>query len=146
MELWIALLIAGMALLLGVVGGERQVTRVRGKETDTPDGADQLVSAEETEEKEVEEGFVTSDGPRETVHAVGYVSVPKTGGDDAAELERQAEAVQRLCERRGWELLHVVRDVENGHAKGMERPGLLYALSESPKARLRAWSFPSWSG
>ena len=129
-ELWIVLLIAAMALLLGVLGvvGGALVTRVRGKETDTPDGADQLVSAEETEEKEVEEGFVTSDGPRETVHAVGYVSVPKTGGDDAAELERQAEAVQRLCERRGWELLHVVRDVENGHAKGMERPGLLYAL------------------
>ena len=73
---------------------------------------------------------MTSEGPRETVHAVGYVSVPKAGGDDAAELERQAEAVQRLCERRGWELLHVVRDVENGHAKGMERPGLLYALEQ----------------
>jgi DNA invertase Pin-like site-specific DNA recombinase/peptidoglycan hydrolase-like protein with peptidoglycan-binding domain len=126
-ELWLVLLIAAMSLLLGVVGGAL-VTRVRGKETDTPDGADQLVSAEETEEKDAEEAFVTSDGPRETVHAVGYVSVPKAGGDDTAELERQAEAVQRLCERRGWELLHVVRDVENGHAKGLERPGLLYAL------------------
>jgi DNA invertase Pin-like site-specific DNA recombinase/peptidoglycan hydrolase-like protein with peptidoglycan-binding domain len=126
-ELWLVLLIAATALLLGLVSGGL-IARARRNEKDTPDEAEGLVSAEETKDPEVEEGFVTSDGPRETVHAVGYVSVPKAGGDDAAELERQAEAVQRLCERRGWELLHVVRDVENGHAKGMERPGLLYAL------------------
>jgi DNA invertase Pin-like site-specific DNA recombinase/peptidoglycan hydrolase-like protein with peptidoglycan-binding domain len=125
-DLWFVLLIAAMAMLLGVLGGWL-VARPRDKEKDTPDDAEQLVSGEEMKDPEVEEGFVTSDSPRETLRAVGYVSVPKVGGD-AAELERQAEAVQRLCERRGWELLHVVRDVENGHAKGMERPGLLYAL------------------
>lgn len=126
-ELWLVLLIAAMALLLGLVTGGL-IARARRNEKDIPDEAERLVSAEETKDPEVKEAFVTSDGPRETVHAVGYVSVPKAGGDDTAELERQAEAVQRLCERRGWELLHVVRDVENGHAKGMERPGLLYAL------------------
>jgi DNA invertase Pin-like site-specific DNA recombinase/peptidoglycan hydrolase-like protein with peptidoglycan-binding domain len=125
-DLWFVVLIAAIAMLLGVLGGGL-VARPRGKEKDIPDDAERLVSAEEMKDPEVEDGFVTSDSPRETLRAVGYVSVPKAGGD-AAELERQAEAVQRLCERRGWELLHVVRDVENGHAKGMERPGLLYAL------------------
>jgi DNA invertase Pin-like site-specific DNA recombinase len=56
------------------------------------------------------------------------VSVPQQNGEDAHVLGEQADAIHRLCERRGWELLHVVRDVENGHAKGLERPGLLYAL------------------
>ena len=56
------------------------------------------------------------------------MSAPKAGGDDCRdELERQAEAVQALCERRGGAASRW-RDVENGHAKGMERPGLLYAL------------------
>ena len=124
-DVWIVVLIAAMAMLLGLLGGGL-VARPRGKEKDTPDD-EQMVSAEEMKDPEVEEGFVTSDSPRETLRAVGYVSVPKAGGG-SDELQRQAEAVQRLCERRGWELLHVVRDVENGHAKGMERPGLLYAL------------------
>jgi DNA invertase Pin-like site-specific DNA recombinase len=63
------------------------------------------------------------------LRAVGYVSVPKAdGGGGGGVLEAQAEAIGRLCAQRGWELLHLVRDVENGKPKGMERPGLLYAL------------------
>jgi DNA invertase Pin-like site-specific DNA recombinase/peptidoglycan hydrolase-like protein with peptidoglycan-binding domain len=62
------------------------------------------------------------------MRAVGYVSVREATGQDAGAWEAQADAIARLCERRGWELLGVVRDVENGHPKGMERPGLLYAL------------------
>jgi DNA invertase Pin-like site-specific DNA recombinase len=62
------------------------------------------------------------------VRAVGYASVPKAKGEGQASLEIQAQRIQSLCERRGWELLHIVRDVENGHPKGLERPGLLYAL------------------
>jgi peptidoglycan hydrolase-like protein with peptidoglycan-binding domain/DNA invertase Pin-like site-specific DNA recombinase len=62
------------------------------------------------------------------VRAVGYVSVPSAHVGDGGLLEAQAEAIGRLCARRGWQLLHVVRDTENGHPKGMERPGLLYAL------------------
>jgi DNA invertase Pin-like site-specific DNA recombinase len=62
------------------------------------------------------------------LRAVGYVSVPRADGRGGGALEAQAEAIGRLCAQRGWELLHVVRDIENGHPKGMERPGLLYAL------------------
>jgi DNA invertase Pin-like site-specific DNA recombinase len=62
------------------------------------------------------------------VRAIGYVSVPQANGADRGALEAQADAIQRMCEGRGWELWHVVRDVEDGHRKGMDRPGLLYAL------------------
>ena len=62
------------------------------------------------------------------MRAVGYASVQQANGSETESLESQAEAIDRLCESRGWELLHVVRDVENGHPKGLERPGLLYAL------------------
>ena len=65
---------------------------------------------------------------RGPVRAVGYASVQQANGSETGSLESQAEAINRLCESRGWELLHVVRDVENGHPKGLERPGLLYAL------------------
>jgi DNA invertase Pin-like site-specific DNA recombinase len=71
-------------------------------------------------------GTVTDAGPREQVKAIGYVSVPDP--DDRAALDEQASQIERLCRERGWELLHVVRDVENGHPKGLERPGLQYAL------------------
>ncbi len=72
-------------------------------------------------------GTVTADGPKRRIRVVGYVSIPKPDrGRDS--LDAQASAVEELCRKRGWELLHVVRDVENGHPKGLERPGLQYAL------------------
>ena len=73
-----------------------------------------------------ERGTVTTASPREPVRAIGYVSVPAT--DDRAALDEQASKIEELCRSRGWQLLHVVRDVENGHPKGLERPGLQYAL------------------
>ena len=73
-----------------------------------------------------ERGTVTVANPREPVRAIGYVSVPVT--DDRAALDEQASKIEELCRTRGWQLLHVVRDVENGHPKGLERPGLQYAL------------------
>jgi DNA invertase Pin-like site-specific DNA recombinase len=70
---------------------------------------------------------VTAGGPGGSLRVMGYVSVPEVNGGDVAAVA-QADAIQRLCEQRGWELLRVVRDVENGRTKGLERPGLLYAL------------------
>jgi DNA invertase Pin-like site-specific DNA recombinase len=78
-------------------------------------------------------GTLTDEGPREQVKAIGYVSVPEA--DDRAALDEQASRIERLCRERGWELLHVVRDVENGHPKGLERPGLQYALQRMSDGR-----------
>ena len=79
-------------------------------------------------------GTVTSAGPREPVQAIGYVSIPKADADRAL-LDEQASAIEHLCRKRGWELLHVVRDVENGHPKGLERPGLQYALERMTEGK-----------
>ena len=74
-----------------------------------------------------ERGTLTANGPKRQIRVVGYVSIPKADRDRDS-LDAQASAVEELCRKRGWELLHVVRDVENGHPKGLERPGLQYAL------------------
>jgi DNA invertase Pin-like site-specific DNA recombinase/peptidoglycan hydrolase-like protein with peptidoglycan-binding domain len=80
-----------------------------------------------------ERGTLTDAGPREQVQAIGYVSVPKA--DDREALGEQASRIEEICRERGWELLHVVRDVENGHAKGLERPGLQYALERMAEGK-----------
>ena len=72
--------------------------------------------------KPTEHGTVTNGGPRRQLRVVGYVSIPKAESDRNS-LDTQASAIEELCRKRGWELLHVVRDVENGHPKGLERPG-----------------------
>lgn len=84
--------------------------------------------AEVQQQQHHEDISIGAVSPPEPVRAIGYASVPKAKGEDQASLETQAQRIQSLCERRGWELLHIVRDVENGHPKGLERPGLLYAL------------------
>ncbi len=63
------------------------------------------------------------------IAVVGYASVSVSAGTvKRRELKRQAELIARECERRGLVLLEVVgeRDPDNG--RGLERPGLSYAL------------------
>jgi DNA invertase Pin-like site-specific DNA recombinase/peptidoglycan hydrolase-like protein with peptidoglycan-binding domain len=134
-ELWLAGLVAAAALLLGALCGAavmRRRARATGSaepsDRPSPEQAQQLLPGDEGPELDRDGASVTSATPRESVRAVGYVSVSKASGQDAGALEAQAAAIDRFCERRGWELLHVVRDVENGHPKGLDRPGLLYAL------------------
>ncbi len=128
---WVILIGVG-ALLVGALCGRlmarrraRDLARRRG--TSESHQGQQLLTAREDAREGLEDATAAA-GPGERVRAVGYVSVPKTNGEDPELLERQAAAIERFCARRGWELLHVVRDVENGHPKGLERPGLLYAL------------------
>jgi DNA invertase Pin-like site-specific DNA recombinase len=141
-----ALAIAAIALLVGACLGTFVVRTARRRSARTPaehrqetleqqqhEGEQQLAKREERERalRPVGAGQVASHPPivrNGAVRAVGYVSVPNVEAENTGALEEQADAIQRLCERRGWELLHVVRDAENGHAKGLERPGLLYAL------------------
>jgi DNA invertase Pin-like site-specific DNA recombinase len=62
------------------------------------------------------------------VRAVGYATVPKTEQASGALVREQAAAIEALCERNGWRLLELVRDVEEPRGKGLDRPGLTYAL------------------
>ena len=67
--------------------------------------------------------------PAPRCRVLGYACL-RSDGDGAAELEVQSQliAIEKYCERRGWELLKVVRDVESPTGKSLARPGLGYAL------------------
>jgi peptidoglycan hydrolase-like protein with peptidoglycan-binding domain/DNA invertase Pin-like site-specific DNA recombinase len=65
--------------------------------------------------------------------AVGYATVPKAEQPDGSLVREQAAAIDALCEQRGWELLDMVRDVEEPRVKGLDRPGLTYALERVAK-------------
>lgn len=65
----------------------------------------------------------------EKVLALGYVSVPANKELQSKEFDAQLDAIDSHCEKRGWELVEVVRDVDVG-ARDLERQGLLYALDK----------------
>jgi DNA invertase Pin-like site-specific DNA recombinase len=61
------------------------------------------------------------------VNAVGYLTAPDpTRGH--VELRHQITAMDALCERSGWRLVEVARDVGDISGEALERPGLNYAL------------------
>jgi peptidoglycan hydrolase-like protein with peptidoglycan-binding domain/DNA invertase Pin-like site-specific DNA recombinase len=62
------------------------------------------------------------------VRALGYVSVATDG--ENGEFDTQMSAIDLYCEERGWELVEVVRDVEQPSNGNVERQGLLYALEK----------------
>jgi DNA invertase Pin-like site-specific DNA recombinase/peptidoglycan hydrolase-like protein with peptidoglycan-binding domain len=116
------------ALIAGFVVGTRSGARAEESSRPSHEEGQELLPASEGPERVPEDPTVSPAADLGPIRAVGYVSVRQANGSEPDSLEIQAEAIHRLCERRGWQLLHVVRDVENGHPKGLERPGLLYAL------------------
>jgi peptidoglycan hydrolase-like protein with peptidoglycan-binding domain len=72
--------------------------------------------------------FESSNGPNGRVQALGYVSVP-AGELQGADFDAQLGAIDRYCDDHGWELVEVVREVDNG-ARNLERQGLIYALGK----------------
>jgi hypothetical protein len=63
-----------------------------------------------------------------TVPAIGYVGFRDSGELEGVRLQEQADQIAAVCEDHGWELLEVVRDVHESGDRGLERPGLRYAL------------------
>jgi DNA invertase Pin-like site-specific DNA recombinase/peptidoglycan hydrolase-like protein with peptidoglycan-binding domain len=129
-----ALLIAAAAALIAALCAAL-IVLVKARRSNPPssttgnEGVQEVIPIAEVQQQQHHEDIsIGAVSPPQPVRAIGYASVPKAKGEDQASLEIQAQRIQSLCERRGWELLHVVRDVENGHPKGLERPGLLYAL------------------
>jgi DNA invertase Pin-like site-specific DNA recombinase len=60
---------------------------------------------------------------------LGYVSIPaRANGRDEDEFRGQLQAIVDECRGRGLVLLDVVREREPHRGKGLERPGLGYAL------------------
>ena len=79
---------------------------------------------------------VADAGPRRTPSAlqagapvIGYVTAPPVSGD----LSPAERAIERACERHGWQLVAIVRDQEDGRI--LERPGLSHALEQIADGR-----------
>jgi peptidoglycan hydrolase-like protein with peptidoglycan-binding domain/DNA invertase Pin-like site-specific DNA recombinase len=68
------------------------------------------------------------DGEGGALRVVGYVSVPAGEPVEGERLRSQSAAIDALCERRGWQLVELVTDVEGAPGRALERPGLSYAL------------------
>jgi peptidoglycan hydrolase-like protein with peptidoglycan-binding domain/DNA invertase Pin-like site-specific DNA recombinase len=62
------------------------------------------------------------------VRALGYVSISDNESFDDPRLKAQMNAIDALCEQRGWRLVELVRDKEVASGKALERPGLGYAV------------------
>ncbi|MCW3003472.1 MAG: putative resolvase [Conexibacter sp.] len=64
---------------------------------------------------------------------IGYVALSPEGPEEEA--DGPAHAIAELCERAGWQLVDVVTDRETG--RGLERPGLAYALKQIAERKAR---------
>jgi DNA invertase Pin-like site-specific DNA recombinase len=64
---------------------------------------------------------------------IGYVTVSPEGRQDEA--DSGVRQVEDACERAAWELVEVVTDRESG--RGLERPGLAYALQQIAEGNAR---------
>jgi DNA invertase Pin-like site-specific DNA recombinase len=91
----------------------------------TPGEIDKLVAPASAGMRHTTNGDGAS---QEVVRAVGYATVPKTEQPNGPLVRDQAAAIDALCEERGWQLIELVRDVEEPRVKGLDRPGLSYAL------------------
>jgi DNA invertase Pin-like site-specific DNA recombinase len=67
---------------------------------------------------------VRTDGSRVTV--LGYVSSNGAPRRDDVDLRRQTAVLERVCARRGWELVALVHEAEPGRRHG--RPAFKYAI------------------
>ena len=63
-----------------------------------------------------------------SVSALGYVSADRTARSDDPELKHQSAAIEDFCTRKGWKLVTLVRDIQPATGRGLNRPGLSYAL------------------
>ena len=117
----LATLAAGaLALVLGLSGRRR-----RGG----PDVDHEPVTEPSGPEAPTSEPAVAGNGNGE-LPVLGYVVIPALeAGVARVELGRQADAIAGECRRRGLGLLELVRDREPRNGKGLDRPGLGYALN-----------------
>jgi DNA invertase Pin-like site-specific DNA recombinase len=67
-------------------------------------------------------------GKARAMQVIGYASCVSSGAGTALELRRQTEVIARECKDRGLDLLEVVGERSSATGKGLDRPGLAYAL------------------
>ena len=131
----VATLAAG-ALALGLSGRRRRGGPGANREAVTaPSGPEGHVN--DPAQPPRAESAVAGNGHEEQP-MLGYAVIPDSEpGVGRVELGRQADAIAGECRQRGLRLLELVRDREPRNGKGLDRPGLGYALNriEAGEAR-----------
>jgi peptidoglycan hydrolase-like protein with peptidoglycan-binding domain/DNA invertase Pin-like site-specific DNA recombinase len=89
---------------------------------------DKLVAPRTAGVRQAPHGNDNGHGNGARLSVVGYATVPKTEQPGGPLVREQAAAINTFCEQRDWQLLELVRDVEEPRVKGLDRPGLTYAL------------------
>jgi peptidoglycan hydrolase-like protein with peptidoglycan-binding domain/DNA invertase Pin-like site-specific DNA recombinase len=92
---------------------------------------DKLVAPRSADVRHTANG--NDNGAAGSVRVLGYATVPKSERPDGPLVREQAAAINTFCEQQDWQLLELVRDVEDPRMKGLERPGLTYALEQVAK-------------
>jgi hypothetical protein len=75
-----------------------------------------------------------------SVSALGYVSADGPARIDDPELKHQSAAIEDFCSSEGWERVTLVRDVQPAIERGLNRPGLSYAIERLGRVTPRPWS------
>ena len=70
---------------------------------------------------------IVDSGEENPVRAVGYVSGPDSGRLAGPAVREQIAAIDEVCDRRGWELTEIVRDVTSPNGRANSQ-ALAYAL------------------
>jgi peptidoglycan hydrolase-like protein with peptidoglycan-binding domain len=129
--------LAGLLAIMFVAGALTLVRRVaiapagaiRGGDATPPaDGLRMIRSgAPPTHAQDPDEGTSWGENGDQPVEAVGYATTSDaTRGQ--LDVRRQIRTMDALCERKGWRLAEVVRDVGDLPGTALDRPGLNYAL------------------
>jgi peptidoglycan hydrolase-like protein with peptidoglycan-binding domain/DNA invertase Pin-like site-specific DNA recombinase len=108
---------------------QEEIARLDREEEETPAEVEEPPAKAEEPPADEEQPPPVLDG----VRALGYVSVEQNGDPEASALREQADVIDSLCERRGWRLVEVVRDVEAAGGSSVRRPGLTYAVERIAK-------------
>jgi DNA invertase Pin-like site-specific DNA recombinase len=110
------------------MGENKQVDRASAREThwETGDAVAQAAPLN----RGVESGSNVVALPDRTIPlpVIGYASCICDGAAAALELKQQADVIARECRRRGFTLVEVVGERSPATGKGLDRPGLTYAL------------------
>jgi DNA invertase Pin-like site-specific DNA recombinase len=108
---------------------QEEIARLDRVEEETPTEVEEPPGKAEEPPADEEQPPPTLNG----VRALGYVSVEQNGDPEATAMREQADVIDSLCERRGWRLVEVVRDVEAAGGSSVRRPGLMYAVERIAK-------------
>jgi peptidoglycan hydrolase-like protein with peptidoglycan-binding domain len=126
-DLLVLVVIAAMAFVVAAVGHALVRRRVLVTDGSVPGVGLVLAHAAAADQARERSNSEPSERDRDTVRAVGYVSGVGPPALAGPEVREQIATIDAACDRRGWELTEIVRDVTPQDGRPLTR-GLTYAV------------------